>query len=77
MPPGVFDLILCRNLAFTYFDEQGQSNALRRLLEHLRPNGALVLGRRESLPCDGCGLRPWAGAERLNIHHREEQAVAP
>src|SRR3990170_315678 len=73
MPPGVFDLILCRNLAFTYFDEQGQSNALRRLLERLRPGGALVLGRRESLPAGDWALAPWPGAEKLDIYRRLEK----
>jgi chemotaxis protein methyltransferase CheR len=50
MPPGPFDLILCRNLAFTYFDEAGQRRLLKRLLRRLRPGGALVLGGHETLP---------------------------
>lgn len=50
MPPGPFDLILCRNLAFTYFDEAGQRRVLRRLVRRLVPGGALVLGGHERLP---------------------------
>jgi chemotaxis protein methyltransferase CheR len=49
-PPGLFDLILCRNLAFTYFDEVGRRATLARLVAALRPGGALVIGRKETLP---------------------------
>ena len=54
MPPGPFDLILCRYLAFTYFDQVHQRRALDRIARRLRPGGALVLGTHESLPapCD-------------------------
>jgi len=31
MPNGLFDLILCRNLVFTYFDEAVQRRILRQL----------------------------------------------
>ena len=48
--PGVFDLILCRNLAFTYFAPQLQSQVLRRLTDRLRPQGWLVIGAQERLP---------------------------
>src|SRR5262249_25032651 len=37
--PGFFDLILCRNLAFTYFAPRLQSQIIERLAERLRPNG--------------------------------------
>jgi chemotaxis protein methyltransferase CheR len=58
-PEGGFDLVLCRNLAFTYFDRACQHGALLRLLAALRPGGALVIGRRERLPDDGQPLAPW------------------
>jgi chemotaxis protein methyltransferase CheR len=58
-PDGLFDLVLCRNLAFTYFDRAGQEDALRRLLAALSPGGALVIGRSERLPDDGWPLAPW------------------
>jgi chemotaxis protein methyltransferase CheR len=48
--PGFFDLILCRNLAFTYFAPRLQSRVLERLAERLRPNGWLVIGAHERLP---------------------------
>jgi chemotaxis protein methyltransferase CheR len=50
MPAGPFDLVLCRNLAFTYFDEDGQRAVLRRIDERLVAGGYLVLGAHESLP---------------------------
>jgi chemotaxis protein methyltransferase CheR len=57
MPSGSFDLILCRNLAFTYFDEEGQRRVLERLARRLVPGGALVLGGHERLPqADGFAL---------------------
>lgn len=50
MPPGPFELILCRNLVFTYFDVPLQRLLLARLLARLAPGGWLVLGVRERLP---------------------------
>jgi chemotaxis protein methyltransferase CheR len=51
---GPFDLILCRNLVFTYFDETMQRKTVQRLSDRLAPGGALIIGNLESLP-DG----PW------------------
>jgi chemotaxis protein methyltransferase CheR len=58
-PRGPFDLILCRNIAFTYFDDAQQRQALALLLHALRPGGALVIGRRERLPQGSQALRLW------------------
>jgi chemotaxis protein methyltransferase CheR len=60
-PEGPFDLVLCRNLAFTYFDTNAQRDFLGRVAERLRPGGALVLGRHERLP-DDARFAPWPGA---------------
>ena len=49
-PPGEFDLILCRNVAFTYFSDPVQRAVLARISERLRADGFLVVGRHESLP---------------------------
>jgi chemotaxis protein methyltransferase CheR len=49
-PLGLFDLVLCRNLAFTYFDEAHRRRALERLAASLRPRGFLIIGRHETLP---------------------------
>jgi chemotaxis protein methyltransferase CheR len=54
MPDGPFDLVLCRNLAFTYFDESRQRRILERLRERIFPGAFLVLGSHEALPSD-CG----------------------
>jgi chemotaxis protein methyltransferase CheR len=51
-PPGPFDLILCRNVAFTYFSDAVQRNVLDRIAERLRVDGFLVIGRHESLPAN-------------------------
>jgi chemotaxis protein methyltransferase CheR len=49
-PQGRFDLILCRNLVFTYFDTGLQGEVLERLTEATRTGSVLVLGSHESLP---------------------------
>ena len=49
-PGECADLILCRNLAFTYFDETLQADVMARLDEHLRSGGFLVIGGHERLP---------------------------
>ena len=56
MPDGPFDLILCRNLAFTYFDAGLQRRILDQLVRRLRPGGYLVIGRHERLPEGASGL---------------------
>jgi chemotaxis protein methyltransferase CheR len=66
-PEQEFDLILCRNLAFTYFDMPTQRALLARLLAQLAPGGALVIGRREQLPEGAAHLAPWPNAERQGI----------
>lgn len=61
-PRGPFDIVLCRYVAFTYFDDAGQRETLARLLGELRAGGALVAGRRERLPEHVAGLAPWGPA---------------
>jgi len=50
MPEEQFDIILCRNLVFSYFDEALQRALLEKMRERLRPGGFLVIGTHESLP---------------------------
>jgi chemotaxis protein methyltransferase CheR len=52
MPDGLFDLVLFRNLAFTYFDHDLQREILDGIVERLATDGALVIGSHESLPPD-------------------------
>lgn len=49
-PDGPFDLILCRNTAFTYFDDATQVEVFARLDANLRDSGYLIIGSHESLP---------------------------
>lgn len=58
MPHGPFELILCRNLAFTYFEPTQQESIQVGLLDRLTPGGYLVIGAHEVLPADHPGLVP-------------------
>ena len=60
-----FDLVLCRNLVFTYFDEPLQCQSLARILCMLRKGGVLVLGIHEKLPENVVGIN--VRSERLRI----------
>jgi chemotaxis protein methyltransferase CheR len=69
-PSGPFDLLLCRNVAFTYFEEPVQRRLVSRLAELIPRDGFLVLGRHESLPC-GAPFVPYASA--LGIYRRRDE----
>ncbi len=62
---GEFDLVLCRNLAFTYFDEEMQGAAARVLCRGLREGGALVLGAHETLPAELAEFGEWSAANSV------------
>ena len=66
---GRFDLILCRNVVFTYFQESLQREIAAALAARLRCGGALVLGLHESLPDATPGFAPWEVS--LRIYRRE------
>jgi chemotaxis protein methyltransferase CheR len=57
-PEGTFHLVLCRNLAFTYFDDPLQREILRGMVERIVPGGVLVVGKHESLPVPPPKLSP-------------------
>ena len=59
MPDGPFHLVLCRNVAFTYFDLERQRAILAGIAARLVRGGFVVIGAHESLP------EPTAGLERL------------
>ncbi len=73
-PPGRFDLVLCRNLPFTYFDAEGQHAACARLAASLRPGGALVVGIHERLPAGAEEFQPWDGVRCV---HRRVTCASP
>jgi chemotaxis protein methyltransferase CheR len=54
--PGRFDLVLCRNLAFTYFGAALQRATAAMLRGALRDGGVLVVGAHEQLPPDVTGF---------------------
>lgn len=56
MPSASFDLILCRNQGFTYFDDAGRQELLAKLSDRLRRGGYLVIGGHERLPPGAAGL---------------------
>ncbi|HVA30580.1 MAG TPA: protein-glutamate O-methyltransferase CheR [Gaiellaceae bacterium] len=79
-PDGPFDLVLCRNLAFTYFDAELQLEACSTLGGALRPGGALVVGAHEALPPGAHGFLPWPAGRGIYRRHAscgEEAAREP
>lgn len=70
-PPGMFDLVLCRNAAFTYFDRPARPRAAERIASALSPGGVLMIGRTETLPP---GSERWFEPflPHVGIHARRE-----
>jgi chemotaxis protein methyltransferase CheR len=58
-PDGPYHLLLCRNLAFTYFDEKLQHETAMHLSASLRPSGALIIGAGEQLAPGMRDFEPW------------------
>jgi chemotaxis protein methyltransferase CheR len=65
---GPLDLVLCRNLVFTYFIERVQCEILQRLQASIREGGGLVIGIHETLPA--CGAGPGIWSEKLRIYKK-------
>lgn len=65
IPDGPYDLILCRNLVFTYFNESLQTQILERISQVLHDHGVLVIGIHEYLPKQQNIFNAWS--ERLRI----------
>jgi len=65
VPAGPFDMVLCRNLAFTYFDMDLRKKILEWIQDSLFEGGALVLGIHESLPDGVTGFCPWIPNMRI------------
>lgn len=68
VPDDQFHLILCRNVVFTYFDDELQRQTLQQITERLVPRGALVIGSLESIPEGGSGLEPWS--KKLGVYRK-------
>jgi chemotaxis protein methyltransferase CheR len=70
-PADQFRLILCRNVAFTYFADEVQRKTLRVIRDRLLPGGALVIGILESLPGGVPGFEAWA--RKAGVYRRVER----
>jgi chemotaxis protein methyltransferase CheR len=68
-PPGNFDLVLCRNTAFTYFDVPRRAAVTEAIASVLYPGGIFVIGSTEKLPPQAA---KWftSAFPRDNIHRR-------
>jgi chemotaxis methyl-accepting protein methylase len=73
-PDREFDLILCRNLALTYFAPVLQRAVMTRITAALRTGGALVVGSHESL-LDARELVPWPGVRC--VYRRQPPKLQP
>ncbi len=58
-PQETFYLVLCRYMAFTYFEQPLQQQVLTQITGRVRPNGGLMIGKTESLPDLPTNLIPW------------------
>jgi chemotaxis protein methyltransferase CheR len=67
-PAGPFELVLCRNVAFTYFDLQDQREVAEHLAACIGPGGVLVVGAHETLPEGTNGFVPWSA--NLRVYRR-------
>ncbi len=65
LPKGRFDLVLCRNLVFTYFDDALQLELSRCLVEQMHDGAALILGIHEHLPKGARYLTAWFEKQRI------------
>ena len=70
VPDSGFDLILCRNLAFTYYDQALQTRIAEQLIRALQPAGVLVLGVHEALPAEFPGIEMWS--KRFSIYRKHQ-----
>ena len=66
VPPDCrFDLVLCRNLVFTYFDDELQAKVLIGIVDSMADDAALVIGIHEELPEGAERLAPWFKKQRI------------
>ncbi len=54
--PGLFDLLLCRNVVFTYLGTTRRREMAGRLVAAVAPGGFFMIGGGECLPADTGGL---------------------
>ncbi len=71
-PEDRFHLILCRNVAFTYFDDGLQREVLTRMSDRILSGGALAIGIHETLPAEFRGITPWPGIPGIYLKRMNE-----
>jgi chemotaxis protein methyltransferase CheR len=64
-PGDSYDLVVCRNLVFTYFDTALQCRVLERILQALKPGGVLLIGSHENLPPCSEQFRTWSDKHKI------------
>jgi len=67
IPDGYFDLIFCRNLIFTYFNQSLQKIILKNIKKHLSPGGLLIIGNHETIPPGNDDLKLFNGNKMIYI----------
>jgi len=75
VPGHLFDLILCRYVALTYFATPLQRKVMARMIERLRPNGYFVIGAHEQLPGSVPELMPLVG--EAHVFQKRAEAADP
>jgi chemotaxis protein methyltransferase CheR len=61
LPRMGFQIIFLRNNLLTYYKDEVQKSALRRILIGLAPGGFLIIGAHEKIPGEFGDLSPFAG----------------
>lgn len=61
MPDGPFDLVLCRNLVFSYFEPSLRRATAERMVSRIVEGGVLVVGCHEAPPDLSGGLSAFPG----------------
>lgn len=67
-PRGKYQVVLCRNLAFTYFASQVQQEIIRQISQVMEQGGVLITGRHELPAFAGSDFEPWV--EHLPIFQK-------
>ena len=63
LPTGLFHLVLCRNLVFTYFADSVRRAILTQIATRLVPGGIFLVGNHEALPSESPDFIPCAARQ--------------
>ncbi len=62
-PDHPCDIVLCRNMAFMYFDAAGREATLEKFANLMVPGGALLVGNHDVVPDRPDLFSPWADVD--------------